>query len=485
VLGGIKQYLVFPETFRGYAGSLPAHVRAGGDIVSFGVGSGQGQQNIDGLVNGPIPSVLFNTSETDVSLIQAGGDIYYANVQVAGPGSLEITAGGNIYQADQGVIASIGPIVEGDTRPGASLAVMAGMTDVNWGAIRSLYLDPANLADPERPLADPQNEGKVAKLYTEELGDWLEDRYGFAGTDEEALALFDTLAPEQQRIFLRDVYYAELKAGGREYNDESGPRYGSYLRGRQMIAALFPDTDADGNAIVRSGSLTQFGKSGIQTLYGGDIDLLAPGGQIVLGVQGEVPPASSGLITQGQGDISLYSQGSILLGLSRIMTTFGGSILGWSAEGDINAGRGSKTTLVYTPPRRTYDAFGNVELSPQTPASGAGIATLNPIAEVAPGDVDLIAPLGTIDAGEAGIRVSGDINLAALQIVNAANIKVQGDAAGIPQVAAVNTGALTAAGAVTSAVANQAADLAERARPQVQPDVPLIINIRFLGFGEG
>jgi hypothetical protein len=27
-----------------------------------------------------------------------------------------------------------------------------------------------------------------------------------------------------------------------------------------------------------------------------------------------------------------------------------------------------------------------------------------------------VAPLGTIDAGEAGIRVSGNVNLAALQI---------------------------------------------------------------------
>ena len=109
------------------------------------------------------------------------------------------------------------------------------------------------------------------------------------------------------------------------------------------------------------------------------------------------------------------------------MTTFGGGILAWSAEGDINAGRGAKTTVVYTPPRRVYDAFGNVALSPNAPSSGAGIATLAPIAEVPAGDVDLHAPLGTIDAGEAGIRVSGNINIAALHVVNAANIQVKGE----------------------------------------------------------
>ena len=64
------------------------------------------------------------------------------------------------------------------------------------------------------------------------------------------------------------------------------------------------------------------------------------------------------------------------------MTTFGGDIFAWSEEGDINAGRGAKSTIVYTPARRIYDAYGNVRLAPQVPSSGAGIATLNPIPEV-------------------------------------------------------------------------------------------------------
>ncbi|MFX4697695.1 filamentous hemagglutinin family protein, partial [Acinetobacter baumannii] len=65
--------------------------------------------------------------------------------------------------------------------------------------------------------------------------------------------------------------------------------------------------------------------------------------------------------------------------------------------------------------------------------------------EVPPGNIDLIAPLGTIDAGEAGIRVSGNVNLAALQVVNAANIQVQGTSVGVPVVQGPPVGALTAA----------------------------------------
>lgn len=425
-----------------------------------------------------------NANATDVSLVQAGRDIVHVDATIAGPGTLELIAGRQIRQEDAAGVRSIGSLIPGDIRPGASIAIQAGMTGVDWQAVRTRYLDPANLADPARPLADPANAGKAVKVYGAELGAWLKDRYGFTGTSGEALAYFDGLAPEQQRVFLRQVYYAETRAGGREYNDEGGPRFGSYLRGREMIATLFPTQDGKSNAISRPGDIIMFGGSGVHTDFGGDIELMAPGGQIVVGVQGKVPPASAGLVTQGVGDIRMFSNQSLLLGLSRILTTFGGDIFAWSERGDINAGRGANTTILYTPPRRIYDNYGNVRLAPQVPSSGAGIGTLNPIPEVARGDIDLIAPLGTIDAGEAGIRVSGNINLAALQVLNASNIKVQGEASGLPVVAAVNTGALTSASSAASAVANQAAQLAAQARPQMRTEIPVIISVRLLGFGD-
>ncbi|MGL3823098.1 filamentous haemagglutinin family protein [Sphingopyxis sp. R3-92] len=464
---GVDQGRVYGEWL---VAAAPLRMMAGRDIVA----SGSLEQT----------NLMLHSSPTDISVVSAGRDIIYGNFTVAGPGTLEISAGRNLLMEDQAAVTSIGAVIPGDTRPGASIAMAAGMTDVNWQDVRLSYLDPANLADPARPLADPENAGKVAKVYTKDLADWLKSRYDFTGTDAEALTYFDALAPEHQRVFLRQVYFAETREGGREYNDPDSPRFGSYLRGREMIATLFPDKDKDGNEITRTGDILMFGGSGVRTNFGGNIEMLAPGGQIVIGVQGLVPPASAGVVTQGVGDIRLYSEKSILLGLSRIMTTFGGSIFGWSATGDINAGRGAKTTVLYTPPLRTYDAYGNVRLAPQVPSSGAGIATLNPIPEVAPGDIDLIAPLGTIDAGEAGIRVSGNINLAALQVLNAANIKVQGEASGIPVAAAVNTGALTSASSAASAVANQAANLAERSRPQVRTEVPTIVTVTFAGFGE-
>ena len=326
---------------------------------------------------------------------------------------------------------------------------------------------------------------------------WLQQRFGYAGDQAGAYAYFAALPKAQQGVFVRQVYYDELTEGGREYNDPSSERFQSYLRGRDAVAALFPDKDAAGNPITYTGNLTMYsglttdgsGKqavadAGIRTDFGGDIQILNPGGQTLLGVEGIVPGPNAGLLTQGVGDIDIYSEGSILLGESRILTTFGGNILAWSASGDINSGRGAKTTVIFTPPRRIYDDYGDVTLSPSVPSSGAGIGTLAPIADVPPGDVDLVAPLGTVDAGEAGIRVSGNVNIAALHVINAANIEVKGNATGLPVVAAVNTGALTSASSAAAAVSSVADALAERARPKMAPpSVPYIITGTFLGFG--
>ncbi|MFY9349727.1 MAG: filamentous hemagglutinin family protein [Sphingobium sp.] len=459
--------------------SRPTQVRAGRDIL----GSSH---------------LMLNRNANDISVVRAGRDILNSSFRIGGPGLLDVAAGRSIYQAyteggsvfpaqrDQniGVFQSLGALVPGDIRLGADIVLSAGLgskgPDLESFAAR--YLDPANLADPERPLADQP--GKVVKTYERELRDWLRSRYGFDGGQEGAVAQFGALSVEERGIFLRSVYYEELRLAGREYNNPDSRRFGSYLRGRDAIASFLPGMGEGDEQGDYQGSITFLEAAGAHTYAGGDIQVLAPGGGLILGADGVAPPPTSGLLTQGRGDIEVFTRESVLLGLSRVFTTFGGGITMWSAEGDINAGRGSKTSLVYTPPRRIYDSYGNVALSPQTPSSGAGIATLNPIPEVAPGDIDLIAPLGTIDAGEAGIRVSGNINLAALQVLNAANIKVQGEAAGIPVVAAVNTGALTAASSSASAVANQAAQLAERARPQVRTEIPVIVQVRLLGFGE-
>ncbi|HFF2210588.1 TPA: filamentous hemagglutinin family protein [Pseudomonas aeruginosa] len=465
-----------------YEGHGAVRMIAGRDIVSSGTGLGSERTANDNMGDYASSGNLFvNTSATDVSLVQAGRDILYGNFNVAGPGSLEISAGRNLLMNDEVAVTSLGAVAAGDTRSGASIVLQAGASQADYSGFLRRYLELDNLAQAGTPLAEQP--GKVVRIYENELIEWLSGRYGFSGDAQQAREFLAGLSAEQQRIFAREVYFAELKAGGREYNEVGGVRQGSYLRGRNAIAALFPERDPAGNPISYEGDIVMYGGAGVHTNFGGDIQLLTPGGQQVFGIEGEAPPSTAGVVTQGVGNIRSYALSSILLGQSRVMTTFGGDIQIWSAEGDINAGRGSKTTVVYTPPRRIYDAWGNVSLSPQVPSTGAGIATLNPIPEVAPGDIDLIAPLGTIDAGEAGIRVSGNVNVAALQVVNAANIQTQGQSSGIPLVASVNTGALTSASAAASSATQAAEDVSRQQQAAARQRMPSVITVQVLGFG--
>ena len=366
-----------------YEAAVPVSVRAGRDIMRLDV------------------TALHNNAR-DLSLIEAGRDIIYANAQVAGPGTLLMQAARQVRQDDAASVRSLGAIVRGDNRLGADIAVLAGVgaAGPDYAGLLARYLDPTRAlaagetlgANPDRVVrsyggemtlanwlrlhfgyqGDEQGaQGELARQqakvdaqaaadasrkrrdlsqdYRQEselhLVNWLRKQHGYEGGQDGAAAAFAALAPAERGIYARQLFFAELKEGGREYNEEGGPRFGSYLRGRRAIAALFPESDAAGGPIRYEGSFTMYGGAGLRSSFGGNIQLLTPGGQQVLGVEGVAPPASAGVVTQGQGNIQLYAQGSVLLGQSRIMTTFGGHIQAWSANGDINAGRGAKTTV--------------------------------------------------------------------------------------------------------------------------------------------
>jgi filamentous hemagglutinin family protein len=482
-LGAVLKWdlAITPSTW--YIGAKPADIVAGGSIVDTGTNTPSGGGD-EALTYG----FVLNNNPSDVSVIQAGHDIFFTSMQIGGPGLLAVQAGGNLYQANQGTFNSLGLVFDvnqGNRNSGAGITVMAGVgaAGPDYTDFAELYFNAANQANVAIPDTDSANAGKVPITYADQLYAWLQQRFGYTGSETDALAYFLALPNQQQGVFVRQVYFDELNQSGLEFNDASSKRFQSYLRGRDAIASLFPSADAKDNAINYAGDITLFGNSGIHTDFGGTIQTLTPGGQTLVGVEGANPPGTAGVVTQGSGDIDMYSLNSILLGQSRVMTTFGGDIVAWSATGDINAGRGSKTTQVFTPPRLVYDDNGDITLSPDVPSSGAGFATLNPIPEVPPGDINLIAPLGTIDAGEAGIRVSGNINLAALQVVNAANIVVQGKSTGLPAIASVNVGALTNASAAAAQATMAAQDLVHQQQAAARQALPSIFTVRVLGFG--
>jgi filamentous hemagglutinin family protein len=471
-----------------YLAALPFNIEAGRDIVALG-------SYVPPARTISEPSLFLNLGPNDFTTITAGRDILESSAFIAGPGTLLVQAGRDIYQAASGSLESLGPVINvnpANRDGGAGITVIAGAgaAGPDYGAFADLYVNPDStlqLEDSAAILA----ENDLA-LYT-----YLQSNFGYTGTPAGAYAAFQRLSPNAQNAFLLTIYYAMLNQSGLEFNNPSSVRYKSYLLGQNAAANLFPNT-LNGRPITYAGDLTMFSSangetststnnSGIHTDFGGAIQVLTPGGQTVVGVSGVAPEEDqsddqgvAGVITQGSGAINIYALSNVLLGESRILTTFGGNILIWSAEGNINAGIGNKTGINVPPVEILYDNYGNIVLSPTVPTTGAGIGTLNPIPQVAAGNINLVAPLGTVDAGEAGIRVSGNLNIAAAHVENGANIQVQGSSAGVPTAPSVNVSANLGANSAAGASANAAESTG---KTSAASSLPSIWIVDILGYG--
>jgi filamentous hemagglutinin len=177
-------------------------------------------------------------------------------------------------------------------------------------------------------------------------------------------------------------------------------------------------------------------------------------------------PSQLGIVTEGAGDVNIYTKGDVNVNASRIFTLGGGNILIWSDEGNIDAGRGAKSAVSAPPPVILIDPSGNVTLDFSGAAAGSGIRTIQTNTAQARGSVDLVAPVGTVDAGDAGIAAAGNINIASRAVVGLDNISFGGTATGVPaevsNIGASLSGASSAASGATNS-ANSAADEAKKA----------------------
>ena len=68
----------------------------------------------------------------------------------------------------------------------------------------------------------------------------------------------------------------------------------------------------------------------------------------------------------------------------------------WPSNGDLNAGRGAKTSAFYPPLRRVTNLDGYSQIDAAGLVTGAGIGALQTILGQRASDVYLIAPHGTV-----------------------------------------------------------------------------------------
>ena len=420
---------------------------------------------------------LQHVSNNDISIISAGRDVIPYNensrlrslatntakgnglgnedttlagdLQINGPGFLEVLAGRNldlgtgVINAD-GTGAGITSI--GNFRnpflpfEGASIIAMAGVQGLSGGA--ALGLAGSNLALEKISL----NKNSLAEL---------------------------------QAIASLGDFFKILQQAGAESETT-----GSYETGFAAIDSVFGKVTGSGEIFTRARN--------IRTSTGGAITIASPSGGLTLAsdiIGNPNPPP--GIVTEYGGEVSIFTDGNVDIGRLRIFTLRGGDMTIWSSTGDIAAGTSPKTVVTAPPTRVVIDtASADVSTDLGGLVTGGGIGTLASVQGIPPSQVYLIAPLGTVDAGDAGIQATGDIKIAAAAVVNADNISAGGTSSGVPSapvVAAPSVAGLTSGSSSAAATSSAASSVSNQGPKQSQETVetPSIISVEVLGYGGG
>jgi hypothetical protein len=445
-------------------------VAAGGDITLYDPNSPLRQ--LASTAGNEIPDY----SETQLQL--ASGSPTAGDLQIGGPGTIEVLAGGNLSTGlgpnnFDGTAVGITSI--GNTRDpylpfgGANIVAAAGVDAT--GGLSTSSLD----------FSAFDSQFLSSSLGAQYFADLAQTDPQWGVTDYADL---QSLPAEEQDLAALDLFFLVLRDAGRDHNLIGSPYYGTYTEGLAAISALLGSTPGNqGDIALTSREL--------KTDNGGDIALLAPNGSVTVGI--EIPgsqPIDQGIFTEDGGNISIYTEGDVNVGTSRIFTLRGGNEMIWSTDGSIDAGASSKTVQSAPPTQVLVDPqSANVETDLAGLATGGGIGVLASVAGVPPGSVDLVAPNGTINAGDAGIRATGNLNLAALQVLNASNIQAGGSSSGVPNttVAAPNLGAISAASSTAGATEASASQQAnnQNASQGDQSGEPSIYSVQVVGYGGG
>ncbi len=426
----------------------------------------------------------------DISVINAGRDFSIGvgntiKLQVSGPGELLVQAGRNVNLGKTEGMLTIGNNANPNLPDGgASMTVLAGQGEqgADLASYIATYLDPAG-AGPAELRGDAAGLADYRKATSEALATYMRrvtGNDGLSEADAQTQYLSAGMDRNLQAAFAYRHFSSELLAAART---------SKVNRGDTAIGTLFPGTRE------YEGDLSLF-QSQIRTLSGGSIDLLAPGGLINVGV----PVASGtkiGLVTEFGGEIRAFAESGFQVEQSKVITQYGSDITVWVNNGDIDAGRGSKSS-VSAPGREVgTDVDGNTRIEIKGSAVGSGIRADSYDLDgpekpgVAPreGSVALIVPRGILDLGEAGVG-GGNVLIVANDVVGFGGIDSTGSVTGAP---AADTGSLGGAlgGTSVADVARSVSDDVSRQATQSAASafsakhlLPSFISVEVIGLGD-
>jgi hypothetical protein len=434
-----------------------------------------------------------NINQGDVSIIEAGRDLVFpldrstqtgglitsdAKIEVAGPGDVLVKSGRNVDFGASNGLATVGNTYNpGLGDKGANITVLAGLNGAAPDYVRFLnnYKGQTVYADKLQPARDV-----IVQFMRQRLGNG-------AMSEDSALLAFAALSPgdslpvqSKLNSLLMPILFNEIKlAGSASAGNKSLGNKGGYA----AIEALFPGTNWKGD-------LNLF-FSKLQTVNGGDINMLVPGGQINAGLavafSGAKDATQLGIVAQREGAINAVLRDDFLVNKSRVFSLDGSDIMIWSSEGSIDAGKGAKSAISAPPPIRSFDTLGNLVVKFPPIVSGSGIRTAASSTGVKPGDVYLFAPKGVVDAGEAGIGGT-NVTISATAVLGANNIQVGGVSTGVP---VASTGSLAAGltgtsnlGANVSQVAQATAGLNDGDKNSSKNTALGMLSVDVLGFGD-
>jgi len=461
--------------------------------------------------------------------------------EIWGPGSAEFVAVRDISLGTSAGIESIGnarnPALPGE---GASLRLLAGTGgEPAWDRFIEVFLDdgPSSYRDAINEFLRRVDDGRAGfptsneparelsigpASYAKQLAAFLAEQ-GIPLVDDDPVETFRSLDRPLQRVLLTSILISELKDWGSLSETADRADRLNYVRGFTALDTLFElgaplgdraagfgpgevellvqdylnlaDPQAANDAqVALFGAFFPEGEpegdislllSQVQTLAGGSLTMLAPGGDINAGAADagiiDKDPADLGIVTARGGDINIAVDKDLLVNSTRVFA-LQGDLLIWSSNGNIDAGKGAKTVTSIPDPITTIDPnTGNTIIEFPPAVSGSGLQGEN---------AALFAPRGAVNAGDAGIRTSGDLTIGAVEIVGTDNIDVGGVEVGFSTsdvVAVAPPGASSAASAATQGMTDQAgmlSDANDAGERTIQGTEVAFISVEVLSFGE-